>query len=77
MKVKRFRRKIVIQPKKKALKEAKSYQTGLVMWTDGSELDHSTVWVVAAIGWREKAFSSWKEKNVFLGKNKETFDAKL
>lgn len=75
MEVDRFTGEIVIQPKKDALKEAKKYRTGLVMWTDGSKLDHGRVG--AAVCWREKTLDLWKEKSVFLGKNKEVLDAEL
>ncbi len=43
MEVNRFTGKIVIQPKKEALEEAKKYRTGLVMWIDESKLDHGRV----------------------------------
>ncbi len=34
-----FQGEVIIKCKKQALEEAISYQTGLVMWTDGSTLD--------------------------------------
>ena len=64
--VDRFTGKVVIQPKKEALEETKKYRTGLVMWTDGSKLDHGRAG--ATVCWREKALDSWKEKSAFLGK---------
>ena len=75
MEVDRFTGKIVIQPKKEAIKEAKKYRAGLVMWTDGSKLDHGRVGT--AVCWREKVRDLWKEKNFFLCKNKEVLDAEL
>ena len=75
MKVDRFTGEIVIQPKKEAIKEAKKYRAGLVMWTDGSKLDHGRVGT--AVCWREKVRDLWKEKNFFLCKNKEVLDAEL
>ena len=77
MEVDRFSGKIVIQPKKNALEEARKYRAGLVMWTDGSKLDHGTGRVGAAVCWKEKTLDSWKEKSVFLGRNKEILDAEL
>lgn len=65
----RFTEKIVIQPKKDELEKARKCQTGLVMWTDGSKPDHGRVG--AAVCWREKTLNLWKEKSVFLGKNKK------
>ncbi len=70
-----LREKLSYSQKKEALEEAKKYRTGLVMWTDGSKLDHGRAG--AAVCWREKALDSWKEKSVFLGKNKEVLDAEL
>ena len=58
MEVDRFSGKIVIQPKKNALEEARKYRAGLVMWTDGSKLDHGTGRVGAAICWKEKTLDS-------------------
>ena len=71
----RFKGKIFIQAKKDALEEAKKYRPGLVMWTDGSKLNHGRVG--AAVCWREKAIDFWKEKSTYLGKNKEILDAEL
>ncbi len=77
MEVDRLSGKIVIQPKKNAFEDARKYRTGLVMWTDGSKLDHGTGRVGAAICWKEKTLDSWKEKSIFLSKNKEILDAEL
>lgn len=60
---------------KKAIEEAKKYRTGLVIWTDGSELDHGRAGT--AVCWREKTYDLWKEKSVLLVKNKEVLDAEL
>ena len=71
----RFKGEIIIEPKKEALEEAKKNCTGLVMWTDGSKLDHGRFG--DAVCWRESPIDLWKEKSVFLGKNKEVLDAEL
>ena len=63
------------QTRPNALEEAKKNRTGLVMWTDGSKLDHGRVG--AAVCWKESPIDLWKEKSVFLGKNKEVLDAEL
>ena len=59
---------------KKRKKERKK-DRGLVMWTDGSKLDQGNVG--AAVCWKDKISNQWKEKRVFLGKNKEVLDAEL
>ena len=43
------------------------------IWTDGSRLDNERVG--AAIAFRREG--SWKEQGVYLGRNKEVFDAEL
>ncbi len=70
----KFKGRIIIQAKKHAIGEAEKYWPGLVMWTDGSRLDQGAA---AAVCWRGKSLDPWKEKGVFLGKNKEILDAEL
>lgn len=67
----RFKGEIIIEPKERAIEEAKKYGSGLFMWTDQSKLENG--WTGAAVCWREKGFDLWKEKGVFLGENKEIF----
>lgn len=57
---------IMIECKKRALQEAKKYRTGLVLWTDGSKLDHGNAG--AAVCLRDRRLNHWKDKSVFLGK---------
>lgn len=45
------------------------------MWTDGSKLGQGNVG--AAVSWKDKDLNSCKVASVFLGKNKENFDADL
>lgn len=71
----RFRGEIIIQHKKQALVEATRHRNGLVMWTDGSKLDQGNAG--DAICWKTKRLDRWKDKSVFLGKNKEIIDAEL
>ena len=70
-----FPGEIVIEKKEKAIKQAKKYQVGTVVWTDGSKLDTGNVG--AAVTWRDKNLDEWKERSLFLGKNKEILDAEL
>ena len=70
-----FQGEVFIGCKKQALVEATRYRTGLVMWTDGSKLDQGNAG--AAVCWRDRNLDQWKEKSVFLGKNKEILDAEL
>lgn len=66
---------IVLQPKRKAIQEAKRNRVGIVLWTDGSRLDVGKVG--AAVVWFDKRLNKWQEKRRFLGKNKDSFDAEL
>ena len=70
-----FEGKVIVKGKKEALHEATRYRAGLVMWTDGSKLDNGNSG--AAVCWRDKRLDRWKQKSVFLGKNKEILDAEL
>ena len=65
----------IIRNKKQALKEARKYRAGLIFWTDGSKLDQGNTG--AAVCWKDKALDRWKEKSIFLGKNKEILDVEL
>ena len=40
--VSHFKNKVIIANKEQALKEARKYCTGLVLWTDGSKLDQES-----------------------------------
>ena len=66
---------VIIKSKKEAIEEAKKNNSGLVLWTDGSKLDQGPA--AAAVCWEEKSSAKWKEKSIFLGKNKEILDAEL
>ena len=68
-----FEGKVIVEGKKQALHEATKYRASLVMWTDGSKLDNGNSG--AAVCWRDKRLARWKQKSVFLGKNKEILDA--
>ena len=70
-----FQGKIVVKCRKQALEEAARYRTGLVMWTDASKLDQGKTG--AANCWKDKLLDRWKEKSIFLGKNKEILDTEL
>ena len=70
-----FEGKIIIENKKQALDEATKYRPGLVLWTDGSKLENGNTG--AAVCWRDKRTNRWREKSVFLGRNKEVLDAEL
>ncbi len=70
-----FKKEVIIGNKEQALKEARRYQTGLALWTDGSKLDQGNTG--AAVCWKDKRLGCWKDKSFFLGKNKEVLDAEL
>ena len=70
-----FQGEITIKCRKQALEEARKYRGGVVMWTDASKLDQGNA--VAAVCWKDKLLDRWKEKNIFLEKNKEILDAEL
>lgn len=63
---------VIIKCKKKALEEIRKDNPGLVLWTNSSKLDQGQI--VAAACQEEKPTAKWKEKNLFLGKNKEILD---
>ena len=66
---------VVIVSAEKAILEAKKYQAGLVLWTDGSKLNSGKSG--AAVVWRNRRLNSWHEKKQYLGKKKQPFDTKL
>lgn len=70
----RFPEKILVHAKKHAINEGQKNWPGLVIWTDGFTLD---LQVRIAVCGRAKTLNLWKEKGVFLGKNKEIFDVEL
>lgn len=70
-----LRTKVIIGHKEQAIKEAKKYRSGLILWTDGSKLDKGCAG--AAVCSKDKRLDRWKAKSIFLGKNKETLDAEL
>lgn len=46
-----------------------------MLWTDASKLNQGQT--AAAVCWEDKSTAKWKEKSIFLGKNKEILDAEL
>ena len=66
---------LLIKGKKEAMEEARKDKPGLVLWTDGSKLDQGQT--AAAVCWEDKLAAKWKEKSIFLGRNKEILDAEL
>ena len=64
---------IVISLTEQALEEAREPRLGLVLWSDGSRLEHGGVGAAAA--WRQS--STWQTCKTSLGKSKEIFDAEL
>lgn len=62
---------VVIQPKREAIQEAKRNRDGIVLWTDGSQLDVGRVGAVVV--WFDKRLDKWQEKRRFLGENKDSF----
>ena len=69
----KFEEQVIIEAPKDALEQAKRGCRGLVLWTDGSKLVLGNVG--AAVCWNDKISNQWKERSVFLGKNKEVLDA--
>ena len=57
-----------------AVREARKNHAGLTLCTDGSKLTNGRCG--AAVYWKNKK-SNWRQKSVFLGKNKEALDGKL
>ncbi len=66
---------VIIKSKKEAIEEARKDNQGLVLWTDASKLNQGQT--AAAVSWEDKSITKWKERSIFLGKNKEILDAEL
>lgn len=66
-------RDIVIETKKKVLEEAKKYWADNIVEVDGLKLSQGNVRVTAS----QKSQNKWKNKSIFLGKNKEIINAGL
>jgi len=64
--------KVIIQDEEQALGEPKNDIEGLVLWTDG--LRKKDEWAGCAVVWREER---WKKRRVYLGRQKEAFDAEM
>lgn len=60
--------KVIIQSKKEVVEKAIKDNSGLILWTDSLKLEQGQV--AAAVYWEERSTTKWKEKNMFLGKNK-------
>ena len=54
-----FAGSIIIDEQKRALEEAKSCQTGAVMWTDGSKLNQGNAGAAAC--WKYRDLNRWKK----------------
>ena len=70
-----FPGEIIIDDKIQALREARKNHAGLTIWTDGSKLINGRCG--AAVCWKDQKSNQWRQKSVFLGKNKESLDAEL
>ncbi len=57
------------------MEEARKDKPGLVLWTDGSKLDQGQA--AAAVCWEDKLAAKWRERSIFLWRNKEILDAEL
>jgi len=67
---KRLQGQVMIQEEEQALEEARRERDGLVLWTDGSRKEDE--WVGCAVVWKEER---WNKRRVYLGRQKEAFDA--
>lgn len=67
---------LLLKVRREHLEDARRNQPGLFLWTDGSKLDQGQA-AADAVCWEDKVTGWWKEKSVFLGKNKEIVDADL
>jgi len=65
--------KVIIQDEEQALEEARLEREGLVLWTDGSRKEGE--WVGCAVVCEEEG--RWKKRRVYLGRQKEAFDAEM
>ena len=71
-----FLGKIFIDNKSQVLRGAGKDYAGLVIWADGSKLSDSRCGV--AVCWKNQTkHTLWRQKSVFLGKNKEILDTEL
>ena len=57
------------------MEEARKGNQGLVLQTNALKLNQDQT--AAAVCWKDKSTSKWKERSIFLGKNKEILDAEL
>jgi len=67
-----LRGKVIIQKEEKALEEARKERDGLVLWTDRSRKEDE--WVGCTVVWKEE---KWKKRRVYLGQQKQAFDAEM
>ena len=66
---------VIIKPAKRAIQDANSSQTGLVLWTDGSKLNSGKTG--AAVVWKDKRLNVWRKRQRYLGEKKLPDDAEL
>jgi ribonuclease HI len=69
-----FPGKIVIQGAEEALRKAQGAGQGLVLWSDGSQLENGRVG--AGVAWKPE-HASWNTQETPLGKRVEVFDVEL
>ena len=70
-----FAGKIVIDNKAQALTEARKDHLGLTMWTDRSKISNGRCG--ASVCWKDMKSKQWRQKSLFLDKNKEILDTEL
>ena len=69
-----FQGEVIVDSKEEALRTAQEWaDQERAVWTDGSRLDNGRVG--AAWAWLQSG--EWKEHGIFLGTNKEAFDAEV
>ena len=69
-----FQGEVVVDSKQEALKTAREWtDQERTVWTDGSRLDSGRIG--AAWAWQHRG--EWREEGIFLGTNKEVFDAEV
>jgi hypothetical protein len=66
--------RVYILGKKNALKVAQTTDKGLILWMDGSRLEHGRVWCAVVWKWGEE---KWEGERHYLGQKKEVFDAEV
>ena len=69
-----FPGEIVIKEAEEALRKVQEAGQGLMLWSDGSQLENGRVG--AGVAWKPK-HSPWKTEEIPLGKRLEVFDAEL